>query len=83
MLIPSLYNEYGNETIISAVNILTPDAIPIQDMLSAYSPEVIDRSFLPYDEGHLSRTGHKVAGKYIADFLAPRIAAFGSSSKPE
>jgi lysophospholipase L1-like esterase len=74
VLIPNIFNEYGNKELLPVVNILTPHAIPVFDVLSALSPQELESMFLPYDEGHLSRAGHRLVADYIVDFLKPRIA---------
>jgi lysophospholipase L1-like esterase len=72
---PCLFNEYGNIEILPVVNLLTPETISIQKMLSDHNPQDLEALFLPFDEGHLSRKGHKKVAKGIVDFLKSEIAS--------
>jgi lysophospholipase L1-like esterase len=74
--IPALYNEYGQKNVISAVNLLTPETISFQRIVSDASQGPSEGLFLPYDEGHLSVKGHKVVAEGIVDFLKPRVEEY-------
>jgi len=67
--IPTLYNEYGKRRLIPSVDFTGANRIPVYQMLSAYPAGTLETFFLPFDEAHLSVTGHRVVGEYVADFL--------------
>ena len=73
--IPCLFHEYGEDDLMPAVKILTPRTIPVFDIFRDVAPQEWESLFLPYDEGHLSRAGHKLAARGMVEFLKPRIAA--------
>jgi lysophospholipase L1-like esterase len=71
--VPSLFNEFGKERLIPAVDLATENAIPVHQALSAYSRAELKTLFLPYDEGHFSAKGHQVVAQSIVDYLKPRM----------
>ena len=73
VLVPCLFNEYGDKEVVPAVNMVKAKTISMQDMLLSQPPQALETMYLPYDEGHLSGMGHKVVAKGIVAFLVPKI----------
>ena len=72
-VIPALFNEYGDGAIIAAVNMSTPSTISFHDILKETPRDTWNTLFLPYDEGHLSRKGHRQVAKHMISRMAPFV----------
>lgn len=74
-LFPGLYNEYGKRRLRKAANLTHPREIDMCAALQggASTGELLPL-FVPYDEAHLSRSGHRV----IADAIWSRFITDGA-----
>lgn len=69
-IFPPLYNEYGQKEILKSVNVTYSNEINICSAISCLQADDLSSFFLPYDEAHFSRKGHK----FIADLIWNTIA---------
>jgi hypothetical protein len=80
-LFPGLYNEYGRGALRKAVRFEHPREIDMVAGLERAATGNLGRLFLPYDEAHLSRRGHRLVAKLIwsrlieEETLEPSIAS--------
>lgn len=64
-LFPGLYNEYGRGALRKAVRFEHPREIDMVAGLERAAAGHLGRLFLPYDEAHLSRRGHRLVARLI------------------
>ena len=73
-LFPGLYNEYGKRRLRKSANVDHPREIDMCATLKAAVGEAYEPLFVPYDEAHLSRAGHRL----IADAIWERLQRDGA-----
>jgi hypothetical protein len=64
-MFPGLYNEYGEGELQKSVRFDHPREIRIAAAIKAGGADDLREFFLPYDEAHLSRRGHRLAADLI------------------
>jgi len=73
-LFPGLYNEYGKQRLRKSANATHPQEIDMCEALNQAAGGAYEPLFVPYDEAHLSRVGHRL----IADIIWARFVRDGA-----
>jgi lysophospholipase L1-like esterase len=64
-MFPGLYNEYGRGNLEKSVRFDHPREIDMVAAIKSAGSEDLSDYFLPYDEAHLSRRGHRLVANLI------------------